>query len=797
MPVTPVTDSEQQIGSDKESIVCSKLETEQNGHGSEAVRRVEGYLSQRLTRHFTNNPDGSIATVTEADGSLSSYRYSGRGDLIGIMEPDGTETSYEYQDRLITLVRHSNGDETHYTYDAERLIARSRRGRTIRYAYDEQGRWTKANYPDGTEIQHTYDDQNRLIRAETDRIVTQYIYDATGQVAAILQQVDGVERICRFRYDDNGRLALLELPSKTSPTSVRYTWTDSNRPATVHLSTNNQKNNKENSQEIKQEIELARYEYDDKARATTLYLANGWREVTHADPIDCRPLSRQVVHQNSSSQDQLENQLKAPLLFCSRAYDDRNRLLSDDLYRYEYDERDRLTTAEEVETGTVRHYAYDKADRPLCQEAEERIRYDSSGQQIERIVNSTIWHYRYNDAGQLIQVDREGQCVSRFRYDHKGRLVLALQGQRSERYLYGPTDELLAVFDGEGTLLRANIPTPFGTLAEIEANGEIYFIHADDRGTRRALTDMHGMVIARYKCDPYGMPLSHQASNATSSESTVSDDSLSTSIFSGRLWFPNIGLYLFASRWYDPHRGCFLTPDTYTGAPDDERLVHPLVCNREQIERRRALLMDWLQHPEVRRGYAYCHGDPINKIDPDGHWAFGGALLSLLGAIWSLPNTLFGLMLEITCLIGEVIRWLVMLLSGGKTNWQPVGIEGIVTSSRLNAGAIVFSGGWIGSLPNMTAITFGNVIFVNKDWRSNPTINPPGDVTPTAYNGEVTIPGDQALYERELRRTNQFGWFGPFYHLGLPTFGFYLWDMLINGQDGAWLTADAHSHGGV
>ena len=288
-------------------------------------------------------------------------------------------------------------------------------------------------------------------------------------------------------------------------------------------------------------------------------------------------------------------------------------------------------------------------------------------------------------------------------------------------------------------------------------------------------------MAARYAFDSYGAP----------------DGKTEAAVFCGKPYFAETRLYHWGARWYDPQGGRFLTRDTYTGAPDDVRLVHPCLPAGEQAKRRAQILMDWLKQPHVRRGHTFCHGDPVNHSDPDGHWALGGALLSLLGAVWSLPNTLLGLLLEITCLVAEVIRWLVFVMSGGKTDWQTPGVEGIVTSPRLNTVALVFNGGWIGSLPNMTALTFGNVIFVNKDWKNNPALNPAQDVKPPAYKGAVTLPHDQALYEREMRRGNQYGWFGLFTHLGradiraVPVGSAHQWA----GQVVA--CGDAHQYGGV
>ena len=168
-------------------------------------------------------------------------------------------------------------------------------------------------------------------------------------------------------------------------------------------------------------------------------------------------------------------------------------------------------------------------------------------------------------------------------------------------------------------------------------------------------------------------------------------------------------------------------------------------------------------------------------------------LLTLLGAIWTLPNTLLGLLIEITCLVGEVVRWLAWLLSAGHVTWETPGFD-VAASGRLNAFALVFSGGWLGSFSHLLGITFGNVFFVYKNWEDNPEFSQAGDAYPPAYGGRVAIPWRKALYEHELRHTNQYGWFGPFFHLGLPIFGVYLWDVILHGYRNAWLERDARDH---
>ena len=211
---------------------------------------------------------------------------------------------------------------------------------------------------------------------------------------------------------------------------------------------------------------------------------------------------------------------------------------------------------------------------------------------------------------------------------------------------------------------------------------------------------------------------------------------------------------------------------------------------------RAQILGDWLRQPRLRNRHAYCANDPVNRFDPDGHWSFGGVLLSLLGVLWTLPNTAFGLAVEVSCLLGEVVRWLVWLFSLGHVSWQTPGFD-VAASGRLNAFALVFKGGWLGSFESLLGITFGNVIFVNGEYQNNPAWQAlPDPVTPPAYNGTVTIAKSQALYEHELRHVNQYGWWGPFFHLGLPLFGVYEWDVILNGYQNASFEKDARDHGG-
>ena len=386
--------------------------------------------------------------------------------------------------------------------------------------------------------------------------------------------------------------------------------------------------------------------------------------------------------------------------------------------------------------------------------------------------------------------------LAALRYDHKGRLVVAAWAAEgtptgtagAERYVYGPGDELLAVTDLAGVPVRVPVRSPWAVHAELlgppsiaGTAGSIRYLHHDDHGTLWLATGPDARVLAEYDYDPFGCPLRPAPPGAPAP------------VFGGRGLVPGTGLYWFGARWYHPHLRRFLTRDAWTAGPDDERLMHPAFPGRRQVLARSEQLPDWLRRPRLRDAYTFCGNDPVNRADPNGHWSFGGVVLALIGIAWTLPNTLLGLILEITCLVGEVIRWVAWLVTGGRATWEVPGFDA-AASGRLNALALVFRGGWLGSFPSLLGITFGNVFFVYGQWENRPEYIGPGEILPRAYHGNVRLARTRALYEHELRHTNQYGWLGPFFHLGLPIFGFYEWDVILHGYREAWTERDARDH---
>ncbi len=773
--------------------------------------RLMTILAQEQSRRQVEGEPGRITAVRETDAAgeaLSGYSYNAQGDLAEIVEPDGRRRRYQYDERRRLVRSEGPGGVSVFAYQDNRLAALESGGVACRFQYDAAGRLARLER--GAEhALFRYDEQGRPLLARTAEVTTEWTY--TGSSTTLTQSFQGLSLSLELAYDAQGRLERLRLPGLEQP--LEYNWDEQNRPAALRLGG----------------TELARYTFDDAHRATRLDYAGGLVSELESN----RPDGRAV---------RFSARLGAQTLLEQRyAYGAAGEVLSDGSRQYIYDLQGRLAQAEgpdgrwdytydaldnrlsAAHNGQATAYTYTNGDALQSASSAAGCQdffYDAQGRLAGQSGAGGEWTYRYDDAGCLRQVRLRGELRAAFTYDHKGRLVFARRltpaGERAERYLYGPADELLAVLDAQGRPLRLLARTPLGLVAEIlprpGAGPQIIYRLDDPLGRARLWVGQDGDLISRCDYDPFGLPVGTGYSSIGAAFNSAgaligsagADQSLSDAGeasfagLTGREWFAETGLYWFGARWYSPSLGRFITPDSYTGAPDDERLVNPYrpgaAAGLAQADARAQILNEWLKQPRVRSRYTFCANDPIGHVDPNGHWSFGGVLLTLLGAIWTLPNTLFGLLIEITCLVGEVVRWLVWLVSFGNVSWETPGFDA-AASGNLNAFALVFSGGWLGSFSSLLGITFGNVFFVYKDWENSNLIkNLPDPVFPAAYDGKVSIPRSHVLYEHELRHTNQYGWLGPFFHLGMPIFGFYEWDVILHGYENAWTERDAREH---
>ncbi|AEV20708.1 Rhs [Geobacillus thermoleovorans CCB_US3_UF5] len=121
--------------------------------------------------------------------------------------------------------------------------------------------------------------------------------------------------------------------------------------------------------------------------------------------------------------------------------------------------------------------------------------------------------------------------------------------------------------------------------------GATYYYHVNGHGDVVALTDASGNVVAQYEYDAWGNILSKTGAMATANPYR----------YAGYYYDGETGLYYLMARYYEANVGRFLTRDTVDGIEDD---------------------------PQSWNQYAYAKNDPIQYIDPNGHWSWKASMKS-------------------------------------------------------------------------------------------------------------------------------------------------------------------------
>ena len=227
------------------------------------------------------------------------------------------------------------------------------------------------------------------------------------------------------------------------------------------------------------------------------------------------------------------------------------------------------------------------------------ISLNSGNRALVPSISSEYWTYTYNGNGQRTQkkytclpplgnealYDYVTSKTVDYTYDHSGRLVKELTTTVSKNS-GTTTSSIVYLYDDSGII---------GMLKD----GASYYFHRNIQGDVVGVYNGSGTKLVTFKYDAYG-------------NCTVNGD---TSIaqyckirYRGYYFDAETGLYWVQTRYYNPEWCRWISPDS----------------------------MGYLD-PETAHGlnlYAYCINDPINYIDPSGH--FLDVLLDLLFIGWDI-----------------------------------------------------------------------------------------------------------------------------------------------------------------
>jgi RHS repeat-associated protein len=489
-------------------------ETEYDGAGR-VISQTDG---NKHETKYVRNVIGEVTEVVDPLGRKTTKEYDKAGNLTSLTDPAKRTATYKYDAaNRLKEITYSDGKTptVKYTYDedGDRTSMTDGTGTTT-YGYDQLDRLTESKDGHGDIAGYVYNLANEQTKITYPNGKTvEHAYDKAGRLEKI---TDWLEHTTKFAYDPDSDLTTTAFPSGTGEED-EYVYNEADQmsetamkkggetlASLVYKRDNVGQLTKITSKELPG-AEVTSYAYDENNRLTE-------------------------AGANAYEYDAANNPTKTP--GSTNVYDEANELEKSTGVTYAYDELGERTKTT-PSSGPATSYGYDEAEdltsvkRPeegAIPAIEDIYAYDGNGLRASQTIGG-ITHY--------------------LTWDMTGELPLILSdGQNS--YIYGP----------------GNVP-----IEQISSGGEVLFLHHDQQGSTRMLTDTGGTVKATMTYDAYGNLAGHTGGSTTALG------------YDGQYTNQDTGLIYMRAREYDPATGQFLSLDplqAITGQPYNFVTDNPL-----------------------------------------------------------------------------------------------------------------------------------------------------------------------------------------------------------------------------
>jgi len=513
------------------------------------------------TTKYTYDADDEQTKVERANGTTSEAAYDSMGEVKSRTDGNANTTKYEH-DALEQLTETVDPLErkAKREYDAAGNLKKTEDalGRTVSYAYDSADRLKEVNYSEEATHDVTF-------KYDKDGNVTEMV-DGTGTTTKVYDQLDrltevtsGAKELVKYKYDLGNEVTELTYPNGET---VKHAFDKAGRLEKV-------------TDWLGKETTFA-YNRDSGVKAMTFPATTTNVDeyaYNRADQMSEVSMKKgvSVLASMTYTRDNLGQITKSvDTGFSEEAerayeYDAGNRLLKSNGTLFEYDKAGNVT---KISPAT---YTYDKADQ-IATASNATFEYNKVGQRVKETPSGGAEvPYVYDQAGNLISTKSAG-VENTFKYDGTGLLTTETRSTSTYHMAWDPAA-------GLPLLLRSGndyyIYGPGGVPVEQINSGSATYLHHDQLGSIRVLTNPSGEITGTYRYSPNGAVWKHTGTGSSKMG------------FAGqfRMNTEHQLIYLRA-RTYDPATAQFLSSDPLVGVSGET--------------------------------YAYAADNPVNAMDATG-----------------------------------------------------------------------------------------------------------------------------------------------------------------------------------
>ena len=444
----------------------------------------------------------------------------------------------------------------------------------ISYSYDTEDKITEVTYAlaeDGRveSLHYAYDKNQYLIAikakikgSDEEKLIRKYRYNERGKLFTIVDFTDYRDKnesyVARFyEYDALDRVSSMTYKSGTTVLEA-YTYSY----------------DKNNNIVKKTEKNSTAKEEKDHTDQTTEYTYNALGRLTKSVVTDHKKNEEKTT--TTYSYDFAGNRTKKVKgeEETAYSYNGLNQLLKAKTTKgntvkndisYEYDVNGNQIKETDKETGDSVENTYDVENRLSTVTVTKKS--GTSGNETVSLTQENL----YNGEGQRIQKKEAGEVTNYFYEDGMVSYTTGADtGEKLIQNLSGLEDNVIYA--------EQKITGKAGTASDYQD-----FLYTKDiQGSTSSILNKDTKGELSYEYDDFGETSIH-GSSALKNEIC----------YTGGIYDESTGLYYLNARYYDPENGRFLTEDTYRGEVND---------------------------PDTLHLYAYCKNNPINYVDPSGHF---------------------------------------------------------------------------------------------------------------------------------------------------------------------------------